>query len=109
MAIVYKILGQSNPSATIDTDIYTVAAQTQAVVSTLQICNMGSIAAAYRVAIRKSGEAISAKQYITYDSVVPANDAISLTIGITLAATDVVTVYANSATVSFNLFGSEIQ
>jgi len=31
-----------------------------------------------------------------------------ITIGVTLAATDVVTVYASSATVSFNAFGSEI-
>jgi hypothetical protein len=31
-----------------------------------------------------------------------------ITIGVTLAATDVVTVYASSGTVSFNAFGSEI-
>jgi hypothetical protein len=31
-----------------------------------------------------------------------------LTLGITLAATDVITVYASTTTVSFNAFGSEI-
>jgi hypothetical protein len=48
------------------------------------------------------------KHYIAYDSSVPANDTINLTIGITIDAEDVVTVYASSASVSFNLFGSEI-
>jgi hypothetical protein len=51
---------------------------------------------------------LAAQHYLCYDTAIPANDAISLTIGITLATTDVVTVYASSATMSFNLFGSEI-
>jgi hypothetical protein len=108
MAITYKILGQSNPSATTNTDVYTVDVERQAVVSTIQICNQNSLAATYRIAIRKAGEAITAKQYLTYDSTVPANDAISLTIGITLMTGDVITVYASSSSLSFNIFGSEI-
>jgi hypothetical protein len=39
---------------------------------------------------------------------VPPNDTIFLTIGVTLAVTDVVTVYASSANLSFSMFGSEI-
>jgi len=46
--------------------------------------------------------------YIVYGATVPASDATMLTLGITLATTDVVTVYASSANLSFNLFGSEI-
>jgi len=61
-----------------------------------------------RVAIRIAGATLEAKQYITYDAVVNGNDTLFLTLGITLAATDVVTVYAGTADVSFNLFGSEI-
>lgn len=108
MAITYKVLGQSNPSATTDTNLYTVPANTSTIGSTLQVCNQGSAAASYRIAVRPAGETLAAKHYITYDASVPGNDAISLTIGITLAATDVVTVYASTSTVSFNLFGSEI-
>lgn len=109
MAITYKVLGQSNPSATTNTDLYTVPASTSTIVSTLQVCNQNSLSATYRIAIRKAGEAIASKQYITYDATVPANDAISLTIGVTLAQGDVVTVYASSSTLSFSAFGSEIQ
>ena len=108
MAITYKILGQSNPSATTNTTLYTVPAGNSAVCSTLNVCNLDAAAALYRVAIRQAGEAISNKQYIAYNTIVPANDAISLTLGMTLAATDIVTVYANTASVAFNLFGTEI-
>lgn len=108
MALAYKVLGQSNPSATTNTTLYTVPSSTSTVVSTLNVCNQAATAATFRIAIRPAGEAITAKHYIAYDTSVPANDAVTLTIGITLATTDVVTVYASTTTLSFNLFGSEI-
>jgi hypothetical protein len=108
MAIVYKVLGQSNPSATTATTLYTVPASTSTVASTITICNQGASSDNYRIAVRPAGEALAAKHYIAYNGVIPAYDSISLTIGITLATTDVVTVYAGTANLSFNLFGSEI-
>lgn len=108
MTIAYKILGQSNPTATTNTDLYTVPANTSVVASTLNICNQATLAATFRIAVRPAGATLAAKHYIAYDNVVPALDTISLTIGMSLAATDVVTVYASNSTVSFNLFGSEI-
>ena len=108
MAITYKVLGQSNPAATTNTTLYTVPAATQAVCSTLVVCNQAATSAFFRVAIRPAGAAIAAQHYIAYDTVVPANDVISLTIGVTLGATDVVTIQASTTTLSFNLFGSEV-
>jgi hypothetical protein len=108
MATTYKVLGQSAPSATTNTDVYTVGAGKSAVISTITIANRAATAATYRIAIRVAGSALSNEEYITYDSTVNANDTIALTLGITLAATDVVTVYASTANLSFNLFGSEI-
>ena len=108
MAITYKVLGQSNPSANTNTDLYTVPSSTSAVCSTIVICNQASSAATFRVAVRPAGAAIATSQYISYDSNLNANDSITLTIGITLATTDVVTVRANTTTVSFSLFGSEL-
>jgi hypothetical protein len=78
MAITYKILGQSNPSATTNTTLYTVPAGNSAVCSTLNVSNLDAAAALYRVAIRQAGAAISNKQYIAYNTIVPGNDAISL-------------------------------
>jgi hypothetical protein len=108
MAITYKVLAQSAPAATTNTDVYTVGAGKQTVISTIAICNRAGSAATYRIAIRVAGSALSNEEYITYDSTVPPNDTISLTLGITLGAADVVTVYASTANLSFNLFGTEI-
>lgn len=108
MTISYKVLGQANPSATTNTTLYTVPAGNSAVISTITICNLAGAQANFRIAVRPGGASLSNQHYINYDTPVPASDQISLTIGMTLAATDVVTVYANTATVSFNIFGSEI-
>ena len=108
MATTYKVLAQSAPSATTNTDVYTVGSGKSAVVSTITVCNRAASAATYRIAIRVAGATIANEDYIAYDSTVPANDTISLTFGITLATTDVVTVYASTANLSFNVFGSEI-
>jgi len=108
MAITYKVLAQSAPSATTNTDVYTVGAGKQATISTVTICNRAASSTTYRIAIRVAGSALSNEEYITYDSTVPANDTIALTLGITLGAADVVTVYAGTANLSFNLFGTEI-
>jgi len=107
MATAYKVLGQVNPAATTLTTLYTVPASTSAVCSTLTICNQG-VSTTFRVAIRVAGAAIDPKQYIVYDNFINGNDSIYLTIGTTLATTDVVSVYAGTANVSFNLNGSEI-
>jgi hypothetical protein len=108
MATVYKTLGQSNPSATTNTSLYTVPATTSTVISTVTVCNQASTAGTFRIAIRPAGAAIAAQHYIAYDTPIAANDTIALTLGITLATTDVVTVYASGSTMSFSAFGSEI-
>jgi hypothetical protein len=108
MANILKVLGQSNPPATTATTLYTVPAANSAVVSTLTVCNQSSSADFFRIAVRPTGATLDPKHYIAYNSVIPALDSISLTIGITLAATDVITVYAGTANLSFNLFGTEI-
>jgi hypothetical protein len=107
MPAAYKVLGQSNPSATTLTTLYTVPASTQVVISTLSICNLGA-SATYRVAVQPAGAAIVNQHYLVFDASVNANDSVLLTLGISLAATDVVSVFASNGSVAFSLFGSEI-
>jgi hypothetical protein len=104
----YKVLGQVAPSATTETSLYTVPAATQAVISTLVICNRANVSATYRVAVRPAGEALADKHYVVYDVSVAGGDSTTLTIGITLNETDVISVYASTANFSFSVFGSEI-
>jgi len=108
MATTYKVLGQVAPSATTNTDLYTVGAGKSAVVSTIAVTNRAGTSATYRIAIRVNGSAISNEEYIAYDANITANDSVMITIGITLGAGDVITVYGSTANLSFNAFGSEI-
>jgi hypothetical protein len=108
MAVTYRVLGQSNPAATTLTTLYTVPGSTSAVCSTLCIANLAASAATYRVAVRPAGAAIVNQHYIAYDASIPANDSIFLSLGMTLGATDVVSVYASTTNLAFSLFGSEM-
>lgn len=107
MPTAYKVLGQSAPSATTETTLYTVPASTSAVCSTLAICNRG-VSTTVRVAVRPAGATLANSHYIVYGATISANDSMFLTLGITLATTDVVTVYAGTADTTFSLYGSEI-
>jgi hypothetical protein len=104
----YKILAQSAPSATTATDIYTVSASTQVVLSTIIIANRDTSGATYRIALRPNGASLANSHYIAYDTAVGANDSTALSLGITMDASDVLTVYASSANLTFSVFGAEI-
>jgi hypothetical protein len=108
MPTTYKVLGQLAPSATTATTLDTVPSATQAVVSTISVCNRAATAATYRIAIRPGGATLANEHYIAYDAPIAANDSTFITVGITLGAADVITVYASTANLSFNAFGSEI-
>jgi len=107
MPDAYSILGQSNPAAATLTDAYTVPAATEAIISSITIANRSATPTDFRISVAIAGAADSNEQYIAHTVAIGANEAIALTLGITLAATDVVRVYATLATLSFNIFGVE--
>lgn len=108
MPAAYRVLGQSNPAATTLTTLYTVPAATATILSTLSVANLSASPVTFRVAIRPAGAAVANQHYIAFDAALAANDSVFLTLGISLAATDVVSVFASSATVAFSVYGSEI-
>jgi hypothetical protein len=85
-----------------------VPSSTSTIVSTITVCNQAATAGTYRVAVRPAGATLAAQHYVAYDISLPANTSDTLTLGLTLATTDVITVYASSANFSFNAYGSEI-
>ena len=87
--------------------LYTVPSATSTVCSTLVICNQGA-STVFRVAVRPAGAALEAKNYLIVDNAINQYDSVFLTLGVSLATTDVVSVYAGATSVSFNLFGSEL-
>jgi hypothetical protein len=107
MANTLKVLGQSAPGATTLTTLYTVPAATSTACSSIVVCNRSATATSFRIAVRPAGGAISNEMYLYYDVTIAGNDTFIATIGISLATTDKVDVYATLATLSFNLFGQE--
>lgn len=107
MADTPKVLGQSNPSATTLTDVYTVPASTVVVISSIVVANRSITDTSFRLSIAVAGAADDNKQYLYYDVDISGKETFVATIGITLQATDVVRVYATLATLSFNVFGVE--
>jgi glucose-6-phosphate dehydrogenase assembly protein OpcA len=108
MPTAYKVLGQSAPAATTATTLYTVPALTETVVSSIVIANRAGTSATFRIAIRPDGATLANEHYIAYDVTVGGADSTILTVGLTMNAADVVTVYASTANLSFSIYGSEI-
>jgi len=108
MATAYKVLGQSAPSATTDTTLYTVPSATETVVSTITVCNRGASSGTFRIAIRPNAATLANSHYLAFDVTLPANSVQALTLGITADAADVITVRASTADFTFSAFGSEI-
>ena len=109
MPTVYKVLGQVKPSAATATTAYTVPASTSAVISSINICNTSStIAESVNISIRIAGAAADDKQYIYEGLLLQPAESVNAVLGVTLATTDVITVYSVGGYASFNIFGSEI-
>lgn len=108
MAITYKVLGQEVPAANVQTTVYTVPSGANTVVSTINICNLLTTNAYFRIAVQPANASIVSKHYIAYDAPLPGSDSIALTIGVTLGTTDVISATSTTGNVAFNVFGTEI-
>ena len=108
MATAYKVLGQIAPLATTATAIYTVPSATQAVVSSIVVCERGGAGATFRLAVRPNGATLANQHYLVYEAAIDARDTLIFTVGLTLDATDVLEAYASTGDFTFQAFGSEI-
>jgi hypothetical protein len=108
MATAYKVLGQVAPAATTATAVYTVPSATEAVVSSIVVCNRSAADATFRLSVRPDGATLANQHYLAYDAGIAANDTLILTIGVTMDATDVLEGYASSGDLTFHAYGSEV-
>jgi hypothetical protein len=98
------ILGQSSPTATTNTTVYTVPASTTATF-TVSICNRSSSAITARLAIASTATPTDA-EWIEYDASIPANGVLERS-GIVAQAAEQVVAYVSAATASVNVYGFE--
>jgi hypothetical protein len=105
----YKILGQAAPASTANADLITVSASQSEIISSLVICNTTTSNATARVFARIAGAAAATSNAVIYDVSIPLNSTATFTLGITLAATDVLTVRSGTANaLTFTAFGTEL-
>ena len=108
MANAYKILGQVADASANDVELYLVPASTEAVVSTIVVCNREAANNTFRIATNTENSAGANTDYVAYDSVINGNDTITLTLGITLQAGAEISVGASDANVTFQAYGTQI-
>lgn len=107
MATTYKVLGQSAPAAATPTTLYSPSG-VSAIVSTINVVNVNSASDTIRISVRPGGASQNASHYIVYELTLAGYSTFTYTAGITLATTDVVTVYSTNGHSSFSAFGSEV-
>ena len=107
MPTSYKVLGQLLPASTSGT-LYTVPASTDTVVSTINAVNTGSTTADISIAVRPAGATLATQHYIVRQLPLAAKAVFTYTAGVTIDATDVITVESTTNNVAFSAFGSEI-
>lgn len=105
MATVKGILGQAAPSSGVDTDLYTVPTSKTATVKVV-CANRAATASKVRIAVSPNGAALANQHYLTYDTSMSGNSALS-SVTYTLGDTDVVRVRSDSGNVTFTCTGIE--
>jgi len=108
MAETIKVLAQADLAATTLTDVFTVPAANNAVISTVTLCNRNAVSVAVRLSVAVAGAADNNKQYLYYDLPIGGNDTFAFTFGVTLDVGDVIRAFASTTGVSVNVFGVEI-
>jgi len=109
MALDYKVLGQIQGTAAVGTysSLGQVPSGKSWLVSTISICNQAASSMTYRLAIASSTSP-STSEFLVYGATVPANDTVTLTLGITMQADKYIMASSSANTSSFAAFGTEI-
>lgn len=105
-----KRLGATTVTANADTELYQTPASTTASISSIVVCNTGSTARTFRIALvdATSVGSVATEDYIYYDLTIPANQTFICTAGLTMAADTIILVRASHAEVVFSAYGAEV-
>jgi hypothetical protein len=105
-----KILGQVNPSANAQTNVYVVPASTAAFVNSINITNLGSTNASYSIIVVPSTDNSSSplpKHFVIRGASLPGDDEALLDFVMTLPAGTVLAANSNQS-IAISAFGVEI-
>lgn len=113
MAQDYKQLGAAAGSGTLATAAALYAASGTAgnstIVSSIVVCNAGTTARKYRIAINTSSATFASGRYVVYEDTVGPNETVALTLGLVLDSTNrYLNVSSDHADVNFSAYGCEV-
>jgi hypothetical protein len=110
MPTSYKRLGATTVSANTDTELYTVPASTNVIVSSITVCHTGSTSAVFRIAHIDTGGivAVATEDYIAFDIPIGGNKSTTFNLGLSMGAGETLMVRSDDASVVFNCTGVEI-
>jgi hypothetical protein len=111
MPNIHKILGQINPSANTQTNVYVVPASTAALVNSIHVDNLSTTNASYSIIVVPSSENSTTplpKHFLLRGSIAPNGDTVLLDFPLTLPAGTVVAANTNNASLAISAFGVEI-
>lgn len=110
MPTTYKILGQAVGTLA-SSILYLVPGGTQTIISSIAVTNRGAGVEYFRVSVNPGGIGVFPQQYLYYDVPIAQYDTFIATVGITLEATDTISIEATGlipGNLTFQLFGSEL-
>jgi hypothetical protein len=104
-----KSIAQTDLTTTSLTTVYTVPASTSVALSTIAVTNRHtSLSCTYNLAHSPAGASVANAHYFAYGETLAASTSVYLTIGMTMATTDVLRAQAGTANqLSINLWGIE--
>ena len=109
MATAYKTAQvQGTAGTSTYATLYSVPASTEAIVSSIIICNTASTSATYRIGLDTEAGTPGASEWLIYGATVNANDTVCLTLGLALDAGKFIRVSSSANTVTFSAALSEI-
>ena len=111
MPNIHKILGQINPSANTQTNVYVVPASTAALVNSIHVDNTGTSNASYSIIVVPSSDNSTSplpKHFIVRGSIAPPGDTVLLDFPLTLPAGTVVAANTNDPNLAISTFGVEV-
>lgn len=99
-----QLCGVALPAGTL-TVLYT--APMPCAVSTIVVCNRASTTTTFRLAHTSGGGAVQLGHYFAYDAMIAGNSTVPFTLGVCMAATDVLRAFAGNANLSVVAWGEE--
>ncbi len=108
MTTAYKRLGAQLVVADTEETLYTVPADTSAIVNNIHVCNRGTSPRTFCIAITDGAGSAADEDFFYNDVAINANASVSFSLGIIMEATHQIRVEASHADINFLAFGVEL-